>query len=95
MAVHVQGGLGVSAEAAATAYLEQIAVTGEVYDVLYGRPLDAIISYARDRQCDVIAMGTHGRGGVVRLALGSTTDAVMRAADRPVLIVPNRDKDEE
>lgn len=81
--------------AAATAYLERIAIEGEVYDVLYGRPLDAILNYAQDRNCDVIAMGTHGRGGVIRLALGSTTDAVMRAADRPVLIVPNRDGDKD
>ena len=50
-------------------------------------PLDAILQYAQNAECDVIAMGTHGRGGVMRLALGSTADAVMRAADRPVLLV--------
>ncbi|MGE5597450.1 MAG: universal stress protein [Hyphomicrobiales bacterium] len=80
---------------AARAYLQRIALPGEHTDVLFGRPLDAILEYAQSRQCDVIAMGTHGRGGVVRLALGSTTDAVMRAADRPVLIVPRKDEDEK
>ncbi|MCK9520535.1 MAG: universal stress protein [Dehalococcoidia bacterium] len=78
---------------AAQAYLERVANPGEKWDVLYGRPLDAILAYARENQCDVIAMGTHGRGGITRLALGSTTDAVMRAADRPVLIVPDRAAD--
>lgn len=79
---------------AARAYLEGVAIAGEKWDVLYGRPLDAILQYAREHECDVIAMGTHGRGGITRLALGSTTDAVMRAADRPVLIVPEREEPE-
>lgn len=79
---------------AAQAYLEQQALPGETFEVLYGRPLDAILEYAREKGCDVIAMGSRGRGGVVRLALGSTTDAVMRAADRPVLVIPDRDEPE-
>jgi nucleotide-binding universal stress UspA family protein len=74
----------------ARAYLAQIAQNGEHTDVYYGRPLDAILQYAADKECDVIAMGTHGRGGVVRLALGSTADAVVRGADRPVLVIPHR-----
>lgn len=77
---------------AAQAYLEQIATRDEKWDVLYGRPLDAILQYAEEHECDVIAMGTHGRGGITRLALGSTTDAVMRASDRPVLVVPAREE---
>jgi nucleotide-binding universal stress UspA family protein len=72
----------------ALAYLQQHAEAGETVDVLYGRPLDAILQYAREHECDVIVMGSHGRGGIVRLAMGSTADAVMRASDRPVLIVP-------
>ena len=75
---------------AAREYLEATAHEGEVCEVLAGRPLDAIIEYARGHGCEVIAMGTHGRGGILRLALGSTADAVMRAADRPVLLVPDR-----
>ena len=79
---------------AARAYLQRISLEGEEYEVMYGRPLDAILDYAREKQCDAIAMGTHGRGGITRLALGSTADAVMRAADRPVLIVPDREEPE-
>lgn len=77
---------------AARVYLQEKALPGEVTDVYYGRPLDAILEYARVKQCDVIVMGTHGRGGITRLALGSTADAVMRAAERPVLLVPAREE---
>ena len=75
---------------AAEEYLRQTAEEGEEWDVRAGRPLDAIIDYAKDKSCGLIAMGTHGRGGVLRLALGSTADAVTRAADRVVLLVPER-----
>lgn len=75
---------------AAEEYLAQAARDGEVWEVRAGRTLDVITDYAREKACDVIAMGTHGRGGVLRLALGSTADAVMRAADRVVMLVPER-----
>jgi len=74
----------------AIAYLQGRARPIERADVLFGRPLDAILQYAEEHDCDVIVMGSHGRGGIVRLALGSTADAVMRASDRPVLIIPHR-----
>lgn len=35
---------------------------------------------------DVIAMATHGRGGVGRLMLGSVADRVLRETDRPLLL---------
>jgi nucleotide-binding universal stress UspA family protein len=37
--------------------------------------------------CDVIAMATHGRGGVARWALGSVTERVLHATRLPILIV--------
>jgi nucleotide-binding universal stress UspA family protein len=41
---------------------------------------------------DIIAMATHGRGGLRRLVLGSVSDKVVRAAVGPVLLVRPRDK---
>jgi nucleotide-binding universal stress UspA family protein len=57
---------------------------------LVGFPPQAILSHAREARSDVIVMGTHGRRGVERLALGSTAEEVMRTAGVPVFAVPQR-----
>jgi nucleotide-binding universal stress UspA family protein len=38
--------------------------------------------------CDLIAMSTHGRGGLPRLILGSVADKIVRSARMPVLVYP-------
>ncbi len=48
---------------------------------------DAIDAAARDWGADLIVIGSHGRGGVRHLMLGSVAEAVARSARRPVLIV--------
>jgi nucleotide-binding universal stress UspA family protein len=54
---------------------------------------DAILSAAQEREASLIVMGTHGRRGLDRLALGSVTERVLRRAHCPVLVVrkPARD----
>jgi nucleotide-binding universal stress UspA family protein len=47
----------------------------------------AVLDEARAFRADVIVMGTHGRRGLARLATGSDAEAVLRAADVPVLAV--------
>jgi nucleotide-binding universal stress UspA family protein len=42
------------------------------------------------RRCDLIAMATHGRSGMVRWALGSITERVLHSAQLPLLIVRPR-----
>jgi nucleotide-binding universal stress UspA family protein len=79
--------------ASARDYLAGKALEGEHWDVLYGRPLDGILQYVDDHHCDVIVIGSRGRGGFARLALGSTADAVVRSADVPVLVVPASDRE--
>lgn len=49
-------------------------------------PAAAIAHAARDG-VDLIAMATHGRGGLSRLLLGSVAEAVIRAAGVPVLLI--------
>jgi nucleotide-binding universal stress UspA family protein len=46
-----------------------------------------IVSFAKARQVDLIVMGTHGRGGMAHLLLGSVAEKVVREAPCPVLTV--------
>jgi len=49
-------------------------------------PARGILEVAEEVDGDLIAMGTHGRGGVPRMVLGSVADKVVRASDCPVLL---------
>ncbi len=53
---------------------------------LGAHPADEILELARDREADLIAMTTHGRGGVSRLVLGSVADKVVRGGTVPVFL---------
>lgn len=50
-------------------------------------PAAAIVTYARDLAIDLIVMGTHGRGAVAHLLMGSVAERVVRTAPCPVLTV--------
>lgn len=52
-----------------------------------GNPVEEIVRAAREVGADLVVMGTHGRGGLSRLLMGSTADGVMRTAPCPVLTV--------
>jgi nucleotide-binding universal stress UspA family protein len=58
--------------------------------VRQGNAPNCILSFVQNENIDVIVMGTHGRRGLDRLVLGSTTDRVMRKAACPVLVVSDR-----
>lgn len=61
---------------------------GVNWDVMHRRDVsDAIVEYARAVPASFIAMATHGRSGVGRLALGSVAAAVVHDAPCPVLVV--------
>ncbi len=77
----------------ARAYLEEVrsrmgaAAAGVVVDARAGLLPDAILAAIGDTKADVVAMSTHGRGGLGRLVMGSVTDLVIRLASVPVLVV--------
>ncbi|PYR37069.1 MAG: universal stress protein [Acidobacteria bacterium] len=50
-------------------------------------PAYAIVDYASGHDIDLIVMGTHGRGGVAHLLMGSVAERVVRTAPCPVLTV--------
>ena len=58
--------------------------------VVASSPATAIIDYAKQTHVDIIVVGTHGRGGVSHLLMGSVAEHVVRNAPCPVLVVrPN------
>jgi len=55
---------------------------------LEGTPAEQVLAVARATQADLIVAGTHGRGMVERWLLGSTSSALLRAAECSVLLAP-------
>jgi nucleotide-binding universal stress UspA family protein len=51
------------------------------------RPAEAIVDVARERNCSLIVMASHGRRGLGRLFLGSQTIEVLTHSPIPVLVV--------
>src|SRR5262245_48632292 len=56
-------------------------------EVLFGLPDQVIPEVARAREMTLIAMATHGYGGLRRWTLGSVTDRVVHTATTPVFVV--------
>ena len=60
-----------------------------------GNAARELVAYAEQHDADTIAAGSHGHGVVSRLALGSATTALLRAAATAVLVVPSGALSEE
>ncbi len=54
---------------------------------IIGTPAGSIVEYAGGHDIDLIVMGTHGRGGMAHLLIGSVAERVVRTAPCPVLTV--------
>lgn len=54
--------------------------------VVEGLRLDAILDLAKQHEVDLIVMGSHGRSGIARAFLGSTTEGILRHTPVPVLV---------
>ena len=54
---------------------------------LIGSPFLEIVSYAKAKDIDLIVMGTHGRGPIAHMLMGSVAEKVVRKAPCPVLTV--------
>jgi nucleotide-binding universal stress UspA family protein len=52
-----------------------------------GSPFVEIVRYAREESMDLIVLGTHGRGPIAHMLLGSVAERVVRKAHCPVLTV--------
>ncbi len=72
--------------AAAVARAESAGVRAERM-LKEGEPVKTVLAVAHQYNADLIVMGSHGRRGLQRLLLGSTTEGVLREADLPVLVM--------
>ena len=52
-----------------------------------GYPADAILEFADEIGVDLVVVGAHGRSGISRYLLGSTTERTIREGELPVLAV--------
>jgi len=61
----------------------------DVESILYaGIPHDEILRAAREKDVDIIVIGTSGTGGVGRLVFGSNADNLIKNSHVPVLAIP-------
>lgn len=58
-----------------------------VRDTRVGSPAEAIVAYADENEIDGIVVGSYGRGGAMKLQLGSVAELVVRRASVPVTVV--------
>jgi nucleotide-binding universal stress UspA family protein len=58
--------------------------------VVHGPVVETIINMAAHEDVDLIAMASHGRGGLARVFYGSVAAGLLQRVDRPLLIIRSR-----
>lgn len=82
-----KGGQAILDAAESVAVAQGIRPTCVLVESIGGIAADLILEQAKDWQADLIVMGTHGRRGIFRLAMGSDAEQVVRGAKIPVMLV--------
>ena len=77
---------GVAALKDARALLDQAGVSYQ-HHIGVGDLAGTIVSYAKEKQCRQIVIGTRGRGSFAGALFGSVTTKVIHLADMPVLLI--------
>ena len=62
--------------------------------VVRGNPVEEILKYSEEKNCDLIVMGTHGQGTLADVMMGSTARRVLRRSPKPVLVVRLPEEDD-
>ncbi|PVV07925.1 MAG: universal stress protein [gamma proteobacterium symbiont of Ctena orbiculata] len=60
--------------------------------LMQGSTAETILQEASRLGVDMIVIGSHGRGAMYQILMGSVTEGVLHAATCPVLIVPTHDR---
>ncbi len=82
-----KGGKDILDAAEKTVMSQDIKPSCVLVESIGGVAADVILEQAKQWHADLIVMGTHGRRGIVRMALGSDAEQVVRAATVPVLLI--------
>ena len=61
--------------------------------VLEGPAFVEIVRYGKEQNIDLMVLGTHGRGAIAHMLLGSVAEKVVRKAPCPVLVVRDEEHD--
>ncbi len=85
-----QGGAKLLEQAVARVRQADVECDRKLIDAFGERPADLIVREAKAWPADLIVLGTHGRRGLKRLALGSDAELVLRMSPVPVLLVRNQ-----
>ena len=56
--------------------------------LVHGATVEAILKEASDLDVDMIVVGTHGRGAMYQLLVGSVSEGVLHKSRYPVLVIP-------
>jgi nucleotide-binding universal stress UspA family protein len=53
-----------------------------------GHPVEEILKVADEEGCDVIVLGTHGKGILKQTLLGSVSGSVITRTRKPLFLIP-------
>lgn len=56
--------------------------------LVHGTTVEAILQEASDVEADLIVVGSHGRGAMYQLLVGSVSEGVLHKSQLPVLVIP-------
>lgn len=68
-----------------TALAAGVACSGFTVEALH--PWEAILDHAKQQNCDLVVMASHGRRGMAALLIGSETSRVLTHSTLPVLVI--------
>jgi nucleotide-binding universal stress UspA family protein len=82
-----EGGTGILESAERLVRRHRVMVDTVLLESARGRAAGAIVEHAKKWRADLIVIGSHGRRGLRRLALGSEAERIIRASPSPVVVV--------
>ncbi|MGB5475141.1 MAG: universal stress protein [Gammaproteobacteria bacterium] len=60
--------------------------------LVQGATVDTILKEASKLDVDMIVVGSHGRGAMYQLLMGSVSEGVLRKSECPILVVPTHER---